>query len=74
MDIKKERTRIERLEKLVDAYEQANRRMSIMNETHDFFNNLFGIGSIDSRYIHNVQITQAAKKRIEAAYYKTLNS
>ena len=74
MDTKKERARVERLEKLVDVYEQAERRERIMTETEDFLNNLFGMRSKGSKYLHNMEITNAAKKRIEAAYINTLNT
>jgi hypothetical protein len=75
MDTKKERARVERLEKLVDMYEQAERRERIMTETEDFLNNLFGTMRFDkSNYRHSMQITNAAKKRIEAAYINTLNT
>lgn len=74
MDTKKERARIERLEKLVDMYEQAEKRQRICNDTERFLNDLMGIRTVSDRYLHNVEITKAAKKRIEAAYINTLNS
>lgn len=77
MDTKKERERLERLEKLLDMYEQGERRIESNGHSVGIFAKMerdFG-GFIDlaNGYKKRVADTKAAMQRIEIAYKLTLN-
>lgn len=77
MDIKKERARLERLEKLLDMYEQGE--MRIKSNSHsvglfaEFDRVIGGFIDLSNGYKKRVADTKAAMQRIEIAYNLTLN-
>lgn len=77
MDIKKERARLERLEKLLDMYEQAEHRIESNSNSVGIFTKMErdfgGFINLTDRYKKSVADTRAAMQRIEIAYKLTLN-
>lgn len=77
MDTKKERERLERLGKLLDMYEQGERRIESNVQSVGIFakmeRDFGGLVNLIDRYKKRVDDTQAAMRRIEIAYKLTLN-
>ena len=78
MDIKKERARVERLEKLIDLYEIADQRIESDLKSYRFYSQSIMFLHIHTllkeKYSKRVESHREAKKRIELAYKLTLNS
>lgn len=77
MDTKKERERLERLEKLLDMYEQGERRIESNVTSIGIFakmeRDFGGFVNLTDRYKKCAADTKAAMQRIEVAYLSTLN-
>ena len=77
MDIKAERARLERLEKLLDMYEQGEMRIKSNSNSVGIFakmeKDFGGFINLANGYKKRVADTKAAMQRIEVAYKLTLN-